>query len=74
VCDSKMDRDRWTVGQTDNADHYYSWRQHCGGPANNIKYLSKHAMECHMCYNDSNSPTHINNLLTMKHCLVSMSE
>jgi len=23
-------------GRTDNADHYYSWPPHCGGPANNI--------------------------------------
>jgi len=26
--------DRQTDGQMDNADRYYSWFPHCGGPAN----------------------------------------
>jgi len=26
--------DRQTDEQTDNVDHYYSWPEHCGGPAN----------------------------------------
>jgi len=23
-------------GRVDNADHYYSWPPHCGGPADNV--------------------------------------
>jgi len=29
-------KDKQTGGQTDNADHYYSWPSHCGGPANKL--------------------------------------
>jgi len=28
--------DRQTDKQTDNADHYYRWPPHCGGPAKNV--------------------------------------
>jgi len=30
ACDRQTD----SLRQTDNADHYYSWPPHCGGPAN----------------------------------------